>query len=96
MITIVAKNTIRPGMADGFKKTARPLITASQNEAGCISYDLFEDIKNPNILTFIEQWKDEAAIAEHNQTAHFTAIVPQLGQYCEGSSEVHLYKMTEE
>ena len=91
MIKIIAKNVIKEGMTEDFKKTARPLIEASQNEEGCISYDLYEDIGDQNVLTFIEEWKDEAAIDTHNNSKHFKEIVPLLGAFRE-SSEVRLYK----
>ena len=93
MITIIAKNTVKPEMVEAFKTAARPLIEASQKEAGCIFYDLYEDVKNPSILTFIERWRDEDAIAKHNASEHFKAIVPSLGAFCIGASEVSLYKM---
>ena len=92
MIVIIAKSVIKPGMAEEFKKAVRPLIEASQKEAGCISYDLYEDMKNPDILTFIEQWKDEAAIQTHNSSEHFTTIVPTLAAF-RVESEVNLYKL---
>ena len=92
MVTIVAKCTVKPGMGEDYKKAAQPLIQASQSEPGCIAYDLYQDIKNPDIFTFIEHWQDDAAVAFHNNTEHFKTIVPQLGQFREGPSEVNLYK----
>ena len=91
MITIIAKNKIKLGMAEGFKNAAKPLIEASQKEAGCIAYDLYEDISNPNILTFVEKWQNQEAIDTHNSSAHFTQIVPQLGAFSDGM-EINLYK----
>ncbi|MDR3312970.1 MAG: antibiotic biosynthesis monooxygenase [Oscillospiraceae bacterium] len=93
MITIVAKNIVKPGEAEAFKRTVQPLIAASQAEAGCIAYNLYEDVTDPNTLTFIEQWRDEAAIAEHNASAHFTGIVPLLAGYAAAEGEVRLYKL---
>ena len=93
MITIVAKSTIKPGMTEDFKREAIPLIEASQKESGCISYDMYEDVNNPNILAFIEQWEDRAAIDAHNKSAHVTRIVPRISAFREGAPEVHLYQM---
>jgi quinol monooxygenase YgiN len=91
MITIIAKNTLKPGSAQAFAAVAQPLIVASQAEPGCIAYDLYADVNDPNVLTFIEQWQDEAAIAAHNASAHFTSIVPQLGEFAAGEMDVRLY-----
>jgi quinol monooxygenase YgiN len=92
MITIVAKNTVQPGSAQAFIDAAQPLIAASRAEAGCGAYDLYADVSDPNVLTFIEQWQDEAAIATHNATPHFTSIVPVLGQFAAAEMDVRLYR----
>ena len=92
MITIVAKSVVLEGKAEEFKTTARKLIAESQKEAGCISYDLYQEVNQPNVLTFIEEWKNMEAIEKHNASAHFTQIVPKLGTLREGPAEVHLYQ----
>jgi quinol monooxygenase YgiN len=91
MITIVAKCIIKKDKIEEFKKLAEELVKESKNEAGCISYGLFEDIKEATVLTFIEEWKDMDAIEEHNNTAHFTSIVPKFDELRE-NSDVNLYK----
>jgi len=92
MITIVAKNIIKQGMTKKFKAAVKPLIEASQKEGGCISYNLYEDVSDPSVLTFIEQWEDQEAIDRHNNSAHFTQIVPTLSAF-RTESEVRLYKI---
>ncbi len=93
MIKIVARNFITPGKADEFKALTKPLIAASRKEEGCIAYSLFEDIHNENILTFIEEWVSEDAIQIHNNTPHFTAIVPTLGPLTAEPTQVNLYEV---
>ena len=93
MITIVAKKLIKQGKLEEFKALAEDLINESRNEEGCIAYNLYEDINNSYILTFIEEWKNEEVIKLHNSTEHFTNIVPKLADLQEGKTEVNLYKM---
>jgi len=93
MITIVAKKLIKQGKLEEFKALAEKLINESGKEEGCIAYNLYEDINNPYILTFIEKWKSEEDIKLHNITEHFTRIVPQFTDLQEGKTEVNLYKM---
>lgn len=92
MINIVAKNIVKEGKIEEFKALALKLIKESRKEEGCIEYNLYEDIKNSNILTFIEKWKDEEAINLHNKSEHFTSIVPKLGELLKTDSDVDLYK----
>jgi quinol monooxygenase YgiN len=91
MFIIVAKSNLKPGNAEIFKATAKPLIDGSRAEAGNISYDLFEDVKNPNVLTFIEKWKDDAAIEFHNNTPHFTQTIVKLAALVDGEMDVTVY-----
>lgn len=85
MITIVAKNSIKPGKTEEFKALAERLINESRKERGCISYNLYEDSSNGNILTFIEVWENGEAINLHNSSEHFTSIVPKFGELKEWS-----------
>jgi len=93
MITIVAKNSIKSGKAEEFKALAERLISKSRKESGCISYNLYEDANNCNILTFIEVWENSEAINLHNSSEHFTSIVPKFGDLKDGQSEINLYKV---
>lgn len=92
MITIVAKNIIHPDKIEIFKEMAQPLIEGSQNESGCLSYDLYQDIDQPEVLTFIESWVDRDAITAHTQTSHYTSIIPELTKLHAQPKEVRLYK----
>ena len=90
--TFQVKNIIKDGEKENFIRTAKELIEKSRAEEGNISYGLYEDVENLNVLTFIEEWKDMDAISFHNSTEYFKRIVPMLAEFREGSSEVSLYK----
>ncbi len=91
MITITAKCTLVEGKKEEFIKIAQKLIEESNKEMGCISYDLYEDINDENIVTFIEEWESSEAIDTHNNTEHFKQIVPKLRQLQIQDSVVNLY-----
>lgn len=91
MIKIVFKSKLKPDIKEEYLKIITELITETRKEDGCISYDLFEDVKDPLILTLIEEWRDEEAIERHNNTGHFTRIVPELRKFRE-YGEMNLYK----
>lgn len=92
MITIVSKQMVKEDKIEEFKKETQELIKGSKGEEGCISYGLYQDVDCPNILTFIEHWKDEKAIELHRDTDHFKKVVPSLGDMIDGK-EVHFYKL---
>ena len=61
-----------------FLEIAKELVAASQKDAGCIAYDIFESGTRPEVLMFCETWTDDAALAAHEAAEHFTTLVPKL------------------
>lgn len=51
---------------------------ASQKEAGCIGYDIFQNTVEPTKLIIVETWESDAALTAHQQTPHYTTILPPL------------------
>ncbi len=75
---VVAKSKVRSDKIDEFKDKAEELIEKTRNEEGNISYELCQEVENPNILTFIEEWESQEALKMHMQTEHFKNIFPEL------------------
>lgn len=92
MIVIVSRNTVKEGKVEEFKKLTVDLIEKSQKEEGCIEYNLYQDIKNPRTLTFIEKWESEKSFEEHKNSEHFISIVPKIKELNE-SGELSLYDL---
>lgn len=92
MITIVAKFTIQSGRENEFIEFCRELVEETKKEAGCVLYGLHQDRENPCVLTFIEHWKDDEAIAIHNAAPHYQKYVPQLDGFATKPAEVDIYK----
>lgn len=91
MLTVVARCVVKKEEIQNFKDYTVELIAESRKEIGNISYALYQDNSNPQILTFIEEWQDEAALEEHRLTKHFVAILPKLRLLQEVETEVNLY-----
>jgi len=91
MIVIVSKNTVKEEKVEEFKNLTKELIKLSQKEEGCIEYNLYQDIKNPKVLTFIEKWKSEEDFEKHKETNHFKDIVPKIKSFNQ-EGELNLYK----
>jgi autoinducer 2-degrading protein len=54
-----------------FLEMARYDAEHSQQELGCLRFDVIQDRDDPNRFYFYEVYKDEAALQSHRQTAHF-------------------------
>ncbi len=93
MIKIVAKSFIKAGKVEQYIALAKRLVQeTAQNDAGCIHYDLFQDLSNPQILTMIEEWKDQDALDRHTASKHFKEIVPMFKDFVEKPGEMNLYQ----
>jgi quinol monooxygenase YgiN len=95
MIKIVAKMPVKEELKEQFVATAKELVEKSAAEAGNISYSLNASLENPNVFAMIEIWKDQAAIESHNNTEHFTGILPKLADMCAGEITIDQYEEVE-
>ena len=78
MITIISDNIIAQQKQQLFLSIVKQLVEESRKEKGCISYTLHQNTENPLHFCIMEQWEDENAIQQHNQTNHFKTLVPQM------------------
>lgn len=92
MIIVTAKCILKDHKKEEFKIIAQKLIEETNKENGCISYDLYEDINDENIVSFIEQWTDKEALENHMNTEHFKTICPKLGELQIKDSIINVYK----
>lgn len=92
IIRVVARNFVRADQIDAFVALAKQLVVATNEEEGCIYYQLHQSLSDPTELTFMEEWVDQAALDLHMATPHFQAIVPQLRALAAQPGGATLYK----
>jgi quinol monooxygenase YgiN len=51
---------------------------AAQDEPGCLRFDVIQDRDDPNCFYYYEVYRDEAALAAHRQTSHFTSYFEKV------------------
>ncbi|WP_424926032.1 putative quinol monooxygenase [Agrobacterium pusense] len=61
---------LHPGTRDEILARAPEAQAATRAEPGCLTYDCFTCIDDPNRLVFVEAWTDEIAYAEHLLQEH--------------------------
>ncbi|AJY73619.1 putative quinol monooxygenase [Paenibacillus beijingensis] len=77
MVIIHAYFHVRTDALEAFMEQTKPLIESSTAEPGNISYALYRDVDQPNVLIMVEEWKDEQAVAIHNETPHLLQFLHQ-------------------
>lgn len=92
MLTVVAKAVVKQDKIEEFKKYADEIIKETRKEEGNVSYNLYEDSKSSNVLTFIEFWRSEEDLQIHFNSKHFKEILPKMGELQEVETEINIYK----
>jgi quinol monooxygenase YgiN len=73
MIYVIATLTIKPGSRQALEAPAAACIAETLKEKGCISYELFASLHDPEKLVFVEQWESREDLTAHSQTSHLQA-----------------------
>ncbi len=92
MLTVVAKAKVKIDKVEEFKKYADEIIEETRKEDGNVSYNLYEDSKESNVLTFIEFWRSEEDLQKHFESEHFKKILPKMAILQENETEINIYK----
>ena len=91
MIKVVVKNFIKKDNVQDVLNLAKELVEKTVKETGCISYEIYQDEKDNNILTMIETWENKEALTIHSKSEHFQRIVPAMSVFMEKAGEMNLY-----
>ncbi|WP_019904809.1 putative quinol monooxygenase [Methylobacterium sp. 77] len=83
MITIVAEATAKPGHEAAIRAALDACARLSRAEPGNVVYQPLEEVERPGRFLVYEIWRDEAAIAVHNETEHFGALIGTVKPLCD-------------
>lgn len=92
MVKVMAKSYVKGDKLERLLELSKELVEKTVKEEGCISYELFQDLKDPKALIIIEEWESEEALKKHMASEHFTRLVPQMNELREKPSEVNVCK----
>lgn len=76
--TILATVTAKPTATANVAAALQAMIAPSRSEPGCLQYALFASRDTPGTFYLLESYADDAALAAHQTSPHFTALVAGL------------------
>jgi len=91
MIKIVSEKYIKADCIEQFITLAKELVSCSQAEEGCVSYNLNQAINDSTNFVILESWETMDALDKHKITNHFIRIVTQLNDLCTKPGNVMIY-----
>ncbi|MDA1074690.1 MAG: putative quinol monooxygenase [Proteobacteria bacterium] len=78
MIIVHGTLPILPECMDRALVMAKRMAAATQLEPGCISYDFYIGLSDPNTLLLFQEWESMEALTAHFQTAHMEEFLTGL------------------
>jgi quinol monooxygenase YgiN len=83
-VTVVAKLTFAAHAVHTVVPELTKLVAATRSEEGCLEYRLHQDNDDPALFIFYENWKSQACLDRHLESAHFKSYVAAVGHLING------------
>jgi quinol monooxygenase YgiN len=90
MISVIAKLPVKPDKVDEAVEAIKALMTDVAKEEGTLLYTLCKAKETPNVLVFMERYKDNDALKFHSSTPHFKAFSGKLRDFLEGKPDISI------
>lgn len=84
MIIVQGLIPLLPESREEALRLARIVSDASLEESGCISYDFFVGLRDPNTLMLLQEWETLEALMAHFNTPHVEAFMKELPHIVSG------------
>ncbi|MEB0043215.1 MULTISPECIES: putative quinol monooxygenase [unclassified Pseudomonas] len=82
-LTVIATLIAKAGHEADLEKCLRGILEPTRAEAGCLGYDLHQDLEHSASFYMIERWNDDAALQTHSASAHIQAFRAEVGEHLE-------------
>ena len=91
MIIVHGTIPIRPECREQALTLARRMADATRAEVGCISYDFYVGLSDPNTLMLFQEWESMDALMGHFQTEHMDEFLKELPDIVSGEITTKRY-----
>jgi len=75
---VVVRAVARPEKVDELRALLAGLVEPTRREAGCLRYVLLQDLEDPAVFFFSEEWESHAALDAHLASAHVAAALERI------------------
>jgi len=93
---IIAKLKVKPEKVKAFTEAAKEMIEKSNKEAGCKSYQLYQDPYDNSRFVFVEEYKNQAAVYAHFASDYFKAFGPKMGELVAEPAKIKIVTVAKE
>ena len=91
-ITVIAHIRAKQGFEQAMKDSLSALVAPTLQEQGCINYDLHQDLRDPTLFIFHENWQTEEALDRHLESDHLKDWAADFVDWL--AEPVEIYRLT--
>ena len=96
MIIVHGIIPIKPSLRDKALDLAREMSEVTRTEQGCISYEFYVGLRDPNTLILLQEWENMEALAGHLRTEHMKVFLDELPAVLSGQVLTRRYAVQAE
>ena len=93
MIIVHGTFPVKPELRNDALKMMRLMATASKAEFGCITYEFYVGLSNPNTLLLFQEWESVEALQGHFETTHMEEFLKRLPHVLNGEVLTRRYEV---
>ena len=93
MVVVAGTVNINPITREEAARVALKMVAATKQEAGCLAYDFWSDLADPNRFHVFEEWETQEALEEHFQTPHMAEFMEALPALVAGPPNIMRYEV---
>ena len=94
MIVVSGIIPVKAETRDEAVRLALDMAKATQAEAGCLFYQFYADLADPNLFRVFEEWESDAALGRHMQTDHMAKFIKEIPRLVAGPIEAKKYTVS--
>ena len=69
----------------------KKLVIETRKEEGCLAYTLYESLEERNTFMMVENWQDQLAIENHNQSPLLQKFVHKIADYSTKAPDLKIF-----
>ncbi len=88
MYTVIQFTRILPQHVDDYIENMRVCATATNQEPGCIRYEVMQDLADPTMMCLFQVFADDAAYQSHQASEHHRVWIEKSGAWRDPSGRM--------
>ena len=93
MIIVHGTFPIKAAVRDYALDLMREMAIASRAEEGCVTYEFYVGLSDPNVLLLFQEWVSVDALQSHFETEHMEVFLQQLPSVLDGEVATRRYEV---